>query len=76
MDVINSLMSRIKLTVLLEYISIFCKFSEPDCNKNFGPGKKRSGWTIFGRLKLVRGDQIWLPKLVRPNQKWSGVEYR
>ena len=38
--------------------------------------KKRSGRTIFGQLKLVRGDQIWLPKLVRPDQKWSGVEYR
>ena len=44
------------------------------CNEKFGPGKKRSGRTIFSRQNLVRGDQIWLPKSVRPNQKWSGVE--
>ena len=50
--------------------------SERCATKILVRGKKRSGRTIFGRLKLVRRDQIWLSKLVRPDQKWSGVEYR
>ena len=38
--------------------------------------KKWSGRTILSRLNLVQADQFWLPKLVRPNQKWSGLENR
>lgn len=36
--------------------------------------KKWSGQTIFSCLNLVLVDQIWLPKLVQPSQKWSGLE--
>ena len=43
-----------------------------DCNEKIGPGKNRSGRTSFGQPKLVLPDHYWHPKLVRPNQNWSG----
>ena len=38
--------------------------------------KKWSRRTIFSHLNLVQADQFCLPKLVQPNQKWSGLENR
>ena len=43
-------------------------------NENFGPGQKVAWADNFCYSNLAQSDQLWLLKLVQPNQKWSGLE--
>ena len=36
--------------------------------------KKGFGWSILIHPNLVQVDQIWLPKLILPDQKQSGLQ--
>ena len=71
----RALESKLSNFKIFENCQHFVSFTGHN-NQKFWSGKKTVRRTIFSHLKLVQGDQIWLPKSVQPNQKLSSVEYR